>query len=800
MPENQPQIEQELGPAPLVATSAAVGAAPTGAFSTPMAASVRAFSSGRAGLPSGFGTSQVSALQRSAGNQAVARLVAPPLFIGRMPPPAPAPASTPAAPPAPAAPGPAAGPSSTPAGPTPAAAPNPPTSANPQSGIDWDEFWTGNAPNVIRTFLEVARLYPGWGLLAGGAADLMNAKQDFDQIQGEDAPEIKAFMAGRHAVAILNNGLGHVIYVVELVQDIATASVVGAEVDAITVPLNEILLGIKVGVDGVQFLADFGLTCAAQYRSMKAPPGLAGAASRAAWDGMVANYEANLVGDLVGGIFDIIDLSSAGFSNAQPVKQGAKAVKATFDTAKLVKGLIKSVLQGWFGVWGGKAFERGAPGGGVHGIAERAAGAAILLELQQMKACYTVGDMMIGAAADHIAKQLTELNQAATVALGGKDPFITARDAAVEGLGHVESRIGDLAQMQALSTSAKEKSVAIETWATETSGKVNSLQVPNIQIPQAEIGDDALSDLAEGALNMAGEVAGAGLQLLVDQLNSGVDEMKGMLTPPIDSIKTHATDLGEFMQIVADEAKQQIASTQARVAEIKGKLAKCNSFEDVVNLIIQQIFDMVGLETDFEIDDIRQLWADVGTMIDEGITWASALASGQPTEAPAGAGTQGAEPGGGTGGGASGGTGGRGTGGGGDPTAGRSTLPAGAAAAAASSPPTAPPSGRAAGHDLGQTGGAAGTAGGRAPAIDPGAFTRGAGAAAAGAAGALTGAAGAVGSAAAGAAGAAGTGVGAAAAGAAAETAGGIGAAAAGAASPVAGGVGAAAAGAASSV
>src|SRR5215210_7999085 len=647
MPEESPQLEQELAAQPVAAAPSAVGAAPMGAFSAPMAASVRAFSSGRAGLPSGFGVGQVSALQRSAGNQAVARLVAPPLFIARQPAPAPAPT---ASPPSPAAPG----STSAPAGPQ-VGTPNPPTAANPSSGISWDTIWEGENPNIIRTFLEVARLYPGWGLLAGGAADLMNAKQDFNQIQGEDAPEIKAFMAGRHAVAILNNGLGHVIYVVELVQDIATASVVGAEVDAITVPLNEILLGVKVGVDSVQFLADFGLTCAAQYRSMKAPPGPAGAASRSAWDGMVANYEANLVGDLVGGIFDIIDLSSAGFSNAQPVKQGAKAVKATFDVAKLVKGLVKSVLQGWFGVWGGKAFERKAPLGGVHGIAERAAGGVILNELQMMKACYTVGDMMIGAAADHIAKQLAELDQAATIALGGKDPFITARDAAVEGLGHVESWIGDLAQMQALSTSAKEKSVAIETWATETSGKVTSLQVPNIQIPQAEIGDDALSDLAEGALNMAGEVAGAGLQLLVDQLNSGVDEMKGMLTPPIDTIKTHATDLGEFMQIVADEAKQQIASTQARVAEIKGKLAKCNSFEDVVNLIIQQIFDMVGLETDFEIDDIRQLWADVGTMIDQGITWASALASGQPTEAPAGAGTGGAEAGG-TGGAAAAGT------------------------------------------------------------------------------------------------------------------------------------------------
>ena len=466
----------------------------------------------------------------------------------------------------------------------------------------------------------------------------MNAKQDFNQIQGEDAPEIKAFMAGRHAVAILNNGLGHVIYVVQLVQDIATASVVGAEVDAVTIPLNELLLGIKVGVDSVQFLADFGLTCAAQYRSMKAPPGPAGAASRAAWDGMVANYEANLVGDLLTGIFDIIDLSSAGFANAGPVKQGARAVKGVFDTAKFVKGLIKSVLQGWFGVWGGKAFERGAPGGGVHGIAERAAGASILLELQQMKACYTVGDALIGAAADHIAKQLGELNQAATIALGGRDPFVVARDAAVEGLGHVEQRIGDLTQMQALATTASEKATAIETWATETRGTIDSVQMPNIEIPEADIGDDALSDLAEGALNMAGEVAGAGLQLLVDQLNEGINELKSTLTPPVDTIKDHATELGEFMQVVTNEAREQITSTQARVADIKAKLAKCNSFEDVVNMIIQQIFDMVGLESDFQVDDIRQLWVEVGGMIDEGIVWATALASGQPTEPPGGAG------------------------------------------------------------------------------------------------------------------------------------------------------------------
>ena len=82
-----------------------------------------------------------------------------------------------------------------------------------------------------------------------------------------------------------------------------------------------------------------------------------------------------------------------------------------------------------------------------------------------MKACYTVGDAIIGAAADHIAKQLTELNQAATIALGGSDPFITARDAAVQGLGQVEQQIAELGQMGAMAARRPhEKTAAIEAW------------------------------------------------------------------------------------------------------------------------------------------------------------------------------------------------------------------------------------------------------------------------------------------------------------------------------------------------
>lgn len=94
----------------------------------------------------------------------------------------------------------------------------------------------------------------------------------------------------------------------------------------------------------------------------------------------------------------------------------------------------------------------------------------MLAELDSMKACYLVGDTIIAAAADLIAQQLTELNAAATVALGGKDPFTTARDAAVEGLDTMQKRIGELAEMEVMASTASEKTQAVTAFADRSWG------------------------------------------------------------------------------------------------------------------------------------------------------------------------------------------------------------------------------------------------------------------------------------------------------------------------------------------
>jgi hypothetical protein len=574
-------------------------------------------------------------LQRTAGNQSVSGLVLRglirPASVARQPaaPPAPPPSAAPGATTAPAGPTTTpAGPAAAPASPTIGDCPNP---ADAISNVDWEGFWKDEKLNIVRTALEVARLYPGWGLLAGGAADFINAYQDFDAIKGEDAETIKDALVVRHAIAITNNALGHAIYVTQLIQDIATASVVGAEVDAVTIPLNEAMLTVKVGLDGAQFMLDFGLVCGAKYRSMKAPPGPEGDASKAAWDGMVANYEANLLGDLLSGVFDIIDLSSAGFANAGPVKQGGKAVKEAFSVAKFVKGLIKSVLQGWFGVWGGKAFERNKCYGVLGRQVEQQAAGFILTELTLMKSSYQLGDMIIGAAADHIAKQMAELDAMMRVVTGGKDPFVLARDAAVEGLGHMEQRIADLGEMQVLSSSAKEKADAVRGFCDDALGKIALVVVPTVTLPKPVTG---LGETADELAAMAAEAANALVEGMLSELRETVETLKRDVSDPVRDIKSEADELGEFFQIVTDEALKQIGVAGRKVAEFREKLGKCNSIEDVANLLIAQVFDMIGMEAGFEIGDIRKLWVEVGTMIDEGIVWAQALHDGERVPEP----------------------------------------------------------------------------------------------------------------------------------------------------------------------
>jgi len=143
-----------------------------------------------------------------------------------------------------------------------------------------------------RTILEVGRLIPGWGLVAGLASDSLSFASDLSSIPASrNARFATDLVIFRNIVNILNNGLGHVLYVDQLIQDGLAGSVVAAEFTPLTAAANEVLSGIKVALDEVQLGTDVIVEVEALYQANHAPD----STEAEAWRALADNYAANIL-------------------------------------------------------------------------------------------------------------------------------------------------------------------------------------------------------------------------------------------------------------------------------------------------------------------------------------------------------------------------------------------------------------------------------------------------------------------------------------------------------------------------
>ena len=246
------------------------------------------------------------------------------------------------------------------------------TLADPSSGIDWDSVWgdfnsedTLRPANLVRTGLKASRLIPGWASSAAWRPT-SSAPPRTSRHSPTTPEELQAILLFRSGVQIINNALGHIAYVDQLIQDALAGSVVGAEFVPVTAAINEAVMAAKVTVGSVQFLCDIVLEAAALYQRENSPPG---SESWKAYDSMASNFAANLVGDVVGLTLDVISLSTAGVANDGPIRTGANATKAAFPVAKTVGQMILQFVRRLFNVYGGSGV---SAVGGVDELAELA--------------------------------------------------------------------------------------------------------------------------------------------------------------------------------------------------------------------------------------------------------------------------------------------------------------------------------------------------------------------------------------------------------------------------------------------
>ena len=91
---------------------------------------------------------------------------------------------------------------------------------------------------------------------------------------------------------------------------------------------------------------------------------------------------------------------------------------------------------------------------------------------------------------------------------------------------------------------------------------------------------------------------------------------------PVETLRANTGEIGEFLQILTAEGRRNVEEGQLMIADVREQLAQCEGAEDVFNLLIDQIFEMMGIESEFEIEDARQAWRDLGPLIDRTIAWA----------------------------------------------------------------------------------------------------------------------------------------------------------------------------------
>jgi len=262
--------------------------------------------------------------------------------------------------------------------------------------------------------------------------------------------------------------------------------------------------------------------------------------------------------------------------------------------------------------------------GALNAAARQAASAIIRGEISQMKSVYTNVDTALGVGSEILGQMMTAERERFKELLGGQDPLRLFVTAVSQGLDNLNAEVTQLLNMGVLATDAKQRADAIIQYSDEAQTAVNAIRVPNFQLPREGSGgllDAAAQFLQEQVVDR-----------MVAQAQSMVDDIKQSATQPIATVKGNAEEIAEFSVILQQTCTSAVTGIQARIASFSEAFAKCNSLEDIINVIISQVFQALGLGEGFTIDDVVAEWRAIGPALDQADEWAAGLAAPGPGE------------------------------------------------------------------------------------------------------------------------------------------------------------------------
>ncbi len=488
-----------------------------------------------------------------------------------------------------------------------------------KTGIDWNQMLSDFGPPV-RTVLEVGRLIPGWGLVAGFASDSINFASDLASVpNSQNAAFAEGLIVFRSVVNIGNNALGHLIYVDQLIQDGLAGSVVAAEFTALTASINEVLAGVKVVLDEVLMGTDIVVEVEALYEAGHAP----NSAEAEQWKSLADGYAANILGDVVNTVLDVISLASAGAANTGPVQQARQplTLAGAFvkNAAPTIIGGVNNVLNVWLG--GFLTTGRHAYTGSPTDLRDQAihldiAGGFVDVEALQARTTYDGVNLVIDAFEAYADDQIEQVNTVVEALSGGTSAFQLIRDAVRTALDDMQAKLTMVQQLGASATNAKANAKSISAGCDSALATIDALVMPDVRLPSVDLGEGVLAEAASAVANTAAEAANAALSLALSGVSAALDTAKESVRSPILSVKGQAESLGEWLGILATQSSAMVESLNQQIATFNEGLGHCANVEQVINLIISQVSDLTGMPK-VTVQELRDDWASVGPYIDQ---------------------------------------------------------------------------------------------------------------------------------------------------------------------------------------
>lgn len=362
--------------------------------------------------------------------------------------------------------------------------------AIPATGFEylWEEFLMAEdgmpTLNTVRVIGELGRAIPGVGAITGLAADATGAWQDlYGDHWAYEAPWTHALIGIRGGLNGLNNLWGHINYAAQVIQDLLATGTAGAAAPA-TGTVNACLSFAKGLADLGMATVDGTIVVMSTYNALKSTPPTPGHPEFDAWMDLALGFSANMGGDVIGAFFDGLDGMTAGAAHTTTLRTAANSLLKLEPAARRGFDILVGQLQGQLNVRGGE-------------MAQSTVDAA-LWTLERMREAHMVGSELFHHATDAARDLAIQAGMFAASLLDGKDPVTFIREQAATLAGDITSRLEALSRLEAAGGDAAAFSAQVLTGVADLRSALAELQ--NEDLGPARLALNAITSMAENTL------------------------------------------------------------------------------------------------------------------------------------------------------------------------------------------------------------------------------------------------------------------------------------------------------------